>query len=104
MNAVVRPPGLNTFDSLNSWEGILSLSLGFQASQQDHVRVMRSVTPSSEGVPIGLSAEPVPAADGSVSAEDGVLVTVQLGLGHHQAGVVIGAPMFDACTKKNSFF
>lgn len=63
-----------------------------------------SVIPSSEGVPVvgRLSAEPVPAADGPVSAEDGVLVAVQLGLGHHQAGVVISAAVFDTCTKKNT--
>lgn len=53
---------------------------------------------SSEGisVAISLSTDPVPTADRSVPAENGVLVTVQLRLWHHQAGVVLRAPVFDA--------
>lgn len=59
--------------------------------------------PSSEGLSVvgGPSAEPVPAADRSVSAEDRVLVAVQLGLRHHQAGVVVGAAVFDTCMEED---
>ena len=58
---------------------------------------MFSLHPSAKGIPIagGMSMAPVPATDGSVPAEDSVLVTVQLRLGHHQTGVVLCAPMFD---------
>lgn len=63
----------------------------------------RSVLPSPEGVSVvrGLSPDPVLAAAGSVSAEDRVLVAVQLRLRHHQARVVIGAAVFDTCTNTN---
>lgn len=48
----------------------------------------------------GRSAEAAAAAGGldpgSAADRDGVLVTVQLRLRHHQAGVVLGAAMFDA--------
>lgn len=47
-----------------------------------------------------LGADPVPAANGPVLAEDGVLVAVQLRLGHHQAGVVLGAAVFDTCIQE----
>lgn len=50
---------------------------------------------SAEGVPAARGLDPVPAAHGSVLTED-VLVAVQLGLGQHQAGVVLRAAMFDA--------
>jgi len=54
--------------------------------------------PSPECVSVagGLAVDPVPSA---VSAEDGVLVAVQLRLGHHEAGVVLSAAVFDTCTE-----
>lgn len=62
----------------------------------------RRAVPSAEGVSVvrRLGADPVPAAHGSVLTEDGVLVAVQLRLGHHQAGVVLGAAVFDTCIQE----
>lgn len=64
----------------------------------------RSAVPSSEGVTVagGHGADAVPAADRPVAAEDGVLVAVQLRLGHHEAGVVLRAAVLDTCTGERS--
>lgn len=58
---------------------------------------------SPEGVPVarGLGADPVPVADRP--AEDGVLVAVQLRLGHHEAGVVLRATVLQTWQDRGSY-
>lgn len=58
---------------------------------------------SPEGVPVarGLGADPVPVADRP--AEDGVLVAVQLRLGHHEAGVVLRAAVLQTCAGQGRY-
>lgn len=52
--------------------------------------------PQNEELGRPVSAGLVGAGDGPVLTDDGVLVAVQLRLGHHEAGVVLGAAVFDA--------
>lgn len=60
----------------------------------------QTAAPSPEGLP-AAGGGPAPAAEPPPLAEGGVLVAVQLRLGHHEAAVVLRAAVFDTCTPQD---